>query len=310
MVAAVPSVISTDGLKHPVAFLECNELQDAGLSAMSFGFIAEVVAVLMVLFHSLALAGVLPDMITKVIGGLVWFVLSAGFCIVCMLAVAIYTTTWTCHNEVIPEIKLADHFNYNYGFAFGAPPTAAPPPSRLRSEPSPTGARGPTLSLRPSPTTSAAIIGYLAALLVLSVLLAFTSTSYAAPQGGIVKGLAKVLCGVVSGLVTAVVISMIILGPNDAFATEETNSTINPCAGQKPYHAGPGDHYFSNTECFKDSVTQTLEQAGANVTRGYVGLMDAANRVPISTECAAAYRPHSPLASPRDDLPPGPASIP
>merc|ERR1719316_354661 len=77
--AALPSVIATDGLKHPVPLLSCNDLQKAGLAAMSLGFIAEAVAVVMVLFHALALAGLLPPKPAKMLAGLVWFVLSAGF---------------------------------------------------------------------------------------------------------------------------------------------------------------------------------------------------------------------------------------
>jgi len=64
--------------------------------------------------------------------------------------------------------------------------------------------------------------------------------------------------------------------------------TANPCEGAKPYHADPtandgaGDYYFMNTNCTIEGVSQTLEQAGANVTKGYVGGMDAGDRVPIT----------------------------
>jgi len=57
----------------------------------------------------------------------------------------------------------------------------------------------------------------------------------------------------------------------------------NPCEGKKPKHASPGDNYFSNTECMIDNVAQVLEQAGANVTKGYKGKMDSGGRVPITT---------------------------
>ena len=58
----------------------------------------------------------------------------------------------------------------------------------------------------------------------------------------------------------------------------------NICAGKKPYDANaPGDGYFKNVQCFVDSVIQSLEQAGANVTKGYVGELDAGDRVPITT---------------------------
>jgi len=258
VMAAVPSVISTDGLKHPVHFLGCKSLERSGLAAMSFGFIAEVVAVLMVIFHALALAGMLPAKPAKMLAVLVWLVLSVGFLIVCMLAIAIYTTTWDCDQVIIPKIRLSDHFDYNYGFGF-------------------------------------AIVGYLASLLVLCVQCAFTSTKddeAGQPAPSVAKGLIKVVAGVVSGLVAAVVISMIVLGPNGGF--DENKDSVygdakwsesgNPCEYQKPYHSGPGDQYFSNTQCEQDSIAQTLEQAGANVTKGYKGGLDAGSRVPITEE--------------------------
>ena len=42
VINAVPSVVATDGLKHPVEFLTCTELQKAGLSAFGLGIVAEV----------------------------------------------------------------------------------------------------------------------------------------------------------------------------------------------------------------------------------------------------------------------------
>ncbi|EOD40510.1 hypothetical protein EMIHUDRAFT_222602 [Emiliania huxleyi CCMP1516] len=41
VIAAVPSVVATDGLKHPAHFLQCTELKKAGFSAMSLAIIAE-----------------------------------------------------------------------------------------------------------------------------------------------------------------------------------------------------------------------------------------------------------------------------
>jgi len=82
----------------------------------------------------------------------------------------------------------------------------------------------------------------------------------------------------------------ITLGANDAWETNGTWWTTdplynhaNPCQGQKPYSAGPLDNYFVNQPCFQDSVRMTLEQAGANVTRGYKGLVDSGDRVPITS---------------------------
>ena len=84
---------------------------------------------------------------------------------------------------------------------------------------------------------------------------------------------------------SAAVAGVVVMSANKGIDPKpKADPNKNPCEGQKPYHAGPGDNYFSNTACFKDSVTQTLEQAGANVTRGFKGKMDAGDRVPITKE--------------------------
>ena len=64
----------------------------------------------------------------------------------------------------------------------------------------------------------------------------------------------------------------------------------NECAGSQPFHAnaaannGAGDNYFRNTNCsLASGVIDVLEQAGANVTAGYVGGFDAGGRTPITT---------------------------
>jgi len=247
VIAAVPSVISTDDLKHPVPFLSCDDLQMAGLAAMSFGFIAEVVAVVMLIFHTLALAGVVPSKLGKMFAGLVWCVLSAGFLIVILLAIGIYNSTWTCDQPVIPTIKLADHFDYNYGFGF-------------------------------------ALIGYASALLIFVTQLTFTSTKDGEPAQPAPKAIvAKLLGGVTSGLAIAIVAGVITCGATGVFdAPTPVDPDVNPCKGAKPYSAGPGDKYFSNQACFEDAVTQTLEQAGANVTKGYKGKLNAGDRIPIT----------------------------
>merc|ERR1712127_30411 len=50
----------------------------------------------------------------------------------------------------------------------------------------------------------------------------------------------------------------------------------NICEGKKPK-----DPYFDNVECFIDMTIAVLEQAGANITVGYQGGMDAGGREPI-----------------------------
>merc|ERR1711990_1134325 len=49
-----------------------------------------------------------------------------------------------------------------------------------------------------------------------------------------------------------------------------------------------GDYYFSNSDCMKDNIVQVLEQAGANVTKGYKGKLDAGDRTPITAEYSEA----------------------
>jgi len=53
----------------------------------------------------------------------------------------------------------------------------------------------------------------------------------------------------------------------------------NVCEGKKP--TGPG---WDNSDCMVDEVVSVLEQAGANVTVGYVGGLDVAGREPITEE--------------------------
>ncbi len=244
VIAAVPRVISTDGLKHPVHFLDCDDLQRAGLSAMGLGYIAEAVAVLMVIFHALALAGLLPAKLTKIVAGGIWLVLSAGFLIVVCIAIGVYNATWTCHNQIIPSIKLSEHFDFAYGFAF-------------------------------------AVVGFAASLLVFTTTLFCTSTreGFSPSKGALVKVGGVYFIGAVLAMVSV----LAVLAGNDTFKEKPAKDPLkNVCAAQKWKHAGPGDKYFSNTDCMKDGVTQVLEQAGANVTAGYRGGLDAANRVPIT----------------------------
>ena len=250
---ALPSAPKPD-LKHPVPFLQCKNLQHAGLTAFAFGIIAEVVAVLMILFHAVALTGLVPAKIVKMLGGLVWFVLTGGFFIVVMIALCVYTHTWTCDNTIVPTIKLSDHFDYNYGFAF-------------------------------------AIIGFVSSLLIFVVQLVFTSTKEDDEAPALGGALVKTVFGLVLGLVVITVGALISLGANNYFEDPAPiDPNINPCESRKPYNAvgmagnvrTAGDRYFDNVDCMKDTVTQTLEQAGGNVTKGYVGGFNAHDRVPIT----------------------------
>ena len=247
VIGALPSVISTDDLKHPVPFLSCDRLQMAGLAAMSFGFIAEVVAVVMIIFHLLMLVGLIPAKTGKMLASLIWLVLTAGFLIVIMLAIGIYNAVWTCDNPIIPSIKISDHFNWNYGFPF-------------------------------------AITGFISSLLILVVTVTVTSTKDGEAGQPAPKGLVpKLLGGITVGVVVGAVASVIVGAAVGAFAAPAAvDPAVNPCTGAKPYSLGPGDKYFANQNCMKDGVVQTLEQAGANVTKGYKGKLNAGDRIPIT----------------------------
>mmetsp|Transcript_69935 Transcript_69935/g.138602 ORF Transcript_69935/g.138602 Transcript_69935/m.138602 type:complete len:362 (-) Transcript_69935:237-1322(-) len=59
----------------------------------------------------------------------------------------------------------------------------------------------------------------------------------------------------------------------------------NPCEGKKRRDSFPGDGYFNNVECIAPlGAMQTLEQSPANVTLGYRGELDTADRRPISRD--------------------------
>ena len=236
-------------LKHPVPFLRCDALTMAGLAACTFGFIAETVAVLMLIFHAVNLGGMASSRIAKPLAAVVWLVLGAGFLIVILLAIGIYTMRCECHNDFIPYIVIQEHFNYNYGFAF-------------------------------------AITGFGASVLMFFVTLFITGmkdstgeSTLSSPLCSIGKVLGSCFMMAAFGMMCA----LAIMASNNDFAPPaEVDPNLNPCEGQQPFHAGPNDGYFSNVNCFRDAVTQTLEQAGGNVTRGYVGGMDAGPRRPIT----------------------------
>ena len=236
-------------LKHPVPFLRCDALTMAGLAACTFGFIAETVAVLMLIFHAVNLGGMASSRIAKPLAAVVWLVLGAGFLIVILLAIGIYTMRCECHNDFIPYIVIQEHFNYNYGFAF-------------------------------------AITGFGASVLMFFVTLFITGTKDSTGESTLSSPLCsigKVLGSCFMMAAFGMMCALAIMASNNDFAPPaEVDPNLNPCEGQQPFHAGPNDGYFSNVNCFRDAVTQTLEQAGGNVTRGYVGGMDAGPRRPIT----------------------------
>jgi len=60
------------------------------------------------------------------------------------------------------------------------------------------------------------------------------------------------------------------------------SQTSNPCAGQKNIFD------WDNKPCFIDDALNAMEQAGGNVTRGYVGGLDSQSSGPIETTYFAA----------------------
>ena len=221
----------------------------AGLAACTFGFIAETVAVLMLIFHAVNLGGMASSRIAKPLAAVVWLVLGAGFLIVILLAIGIYTMRCECHNDFIPYIMIQEHFNYNYGFAF-------------------------------------AITGFGASVLMFFVTLFITGMKDSTGKSTLSSPLCSIGKVLGSCFVTAafgMMCALAVMASNNDFAPPAgVDPNINPCEGQQPLDAGPHDGYFSNVNCFRDAVTQTLEQAGGNVTRGYVGGMDAGPRRPIT----------------------------
>ena len=97
-------------------------------------------------------------------------------------------------------------------------------------------------------------------------------------------------CGLVFGLIMGVIaicslsstVVLAVLYSGSDTQQPFTDSSNNPCADKKPKHAAPGDKYFSNVQCEIEGVIQSAEQAGANVTKGYKGLLDTGDRAPIT----------------------------
>jgi hypothetical protein len=249
VIAAVPSVIATDGLKHPAYFLSCTSLVNTGLSAVSFAIIAEFLAIVMMFFHLATLIDINPlakngtyTTMGKAISVLVWLVLSVGFLVVCCLGISAFHSTYTCDNAFIPTIRIAEHFEWTWGYPI-------------------------------------ANIGALSAMAACVAQFFLTSTNpYFVPRVG--SAVCALLVAVALGIVASVSVAA---GVGTFEAPAPVDPAVNPCKGQKPYHAGPGDKYFANVECMKDGVVAVLEQAGANVSPGYKGGMDAGEwRVPIT----------------------------
>jgi hypothetical protein len=96
----------------------------------------------------------------------------------------------------------------------------------------------------------------------------------------------KATVGILAVTTVAFLISTIVLASSDNKSTSTsgnaavaptvptaTISEVNPCEGKKPA--------FENVQCVIDSIEQTGEQSGVNVTKGYQGERDT-DAVPIT----------------------------
>jgi len=121
-----------------------------------------------------------------------------------------------------------------------------------------------------------------------------------APAASTLPGLRWLVTGIAAAtfVVSAVTLALVVRLDNDNSEPAAAAGTVsvremggaffgngpNPCHARKPVHADAEaeDNYFQNVECLEDGVLQVLEQAGANVTAGYVGGLDASGREPIT----------------------------
>lgn len=118
VLAALPTAISANALKHPVEFLQCKDLQTAGIVAMVIAFIGLGSSFIMIIFHSAALAGFLSPKAAKYFALLMWSIFVVAFLVVIVLGFQVFSSTWTCGNPVIPTLKLNDSFDLSYGIPF------------------------------------------------------------------------------------------------------------------------------------------------------------------------------------------------
>jgi hypothetical protein len=252
VIAAVPSVIMTDGLKHPAYFLGCTGLVNMGLSALSLSIIALFLVIVMIFFHLATLLDINPlakngtyTKVGKAISVLVWLILAVGFLIVCAVGVGAFYTVHKCDNPFVPDVKISDHFDWSWGYPI-------------------------------------ANIGFFAALLTFCVQFFCTSTTEGFTPSK--KSVTLAVTTLVVGTSVGVGIFLAVAGGVGHFkAPAPVDPNKNICEGQKIKHAGPDDKYFSNVECMKNGVVAVLEQAGADVSEGYRGGLDAGEwRVPIT----------------------------
>jgi len=244
---AVSIAVMNDALKHPVPFLECDDLQKAGLTAETLGIVAQILSILLIALHALNLAGFLDSKIGKPATSVLWLLMIVGIFCAIMLALGVYNSTWKCHNVIIPSINISEHFDFAFGFYF-------------------------------------ALLGFLVASLAFYLNICFTDTHDCTRKTKPVnKAVMKTTVGTSVNILLCGIFSIVVLATNGVFDPPvAVDPDYNPCEGRKRNQGGIGDYYFDNTLCFEEKVRQTLEQAGANVTKGFKGLINADSRPPIT----------------------------
>ena len=95
------------------------------------------------------------------------------------------------------------------------------------------------------------------------------------------KGALGVLSLISVILLVTVVVLILTGGDSETVVELEALSTRGPPAGDNPCHGKKPTDGFENFDCFANNVVQALEQAGANVTRGYNGDLET-DAVPIT----------------------------
>lgn len=84
--------------------------------------------------------------------------------------------------------------------------------------------------------------------------------------------------------------------PGTGLRTPHVASAENPCHGKKPDE----NPYFDNVQCVIDGVSQALEQAAGDVTKGYSGAIDAKGGSDV-TDSNGRSLPRDPMVGPYKD---------
>ena len=115
---ATTGLVARNSIKHPATYLSCYGMRGAGSSAMALGFLADILAASMIVFHGAAMAGRVSGGTARAVSLVVWLLLSLGLLTVVVLAGCVYASTWECDQQIIPTLRLADSFDMMYGLPF------------------------------------------------------------------------------------------------------------------------------------------------------------------------------------------------